>query len=104
MPMYHSLGLIPHKRHTQFRKPDGRLFSEQLMGSKGFSGMSALLYHHHPPTMVQRVGMVRDRTIKLAPREPLRHHHLLTRNAKRGGDPIEGRRVLLANADVNMAI
>ena len=23
MPFYHKLGKIPHKRHTQFRKPDG---------------------------------------------------------------------------------
>ncbi len=27
MPFYHRLGEIPHKRHTQFRKPDGSLFS-----------------------------------------------------------------------------
>lgn len=104
MPMYHSLGLIPHKRHTQFRRPDGKLFSEQLMGSKGFSGMSSLLYHHNPPTMVQRIGDVRDMTVQLAPREPLRHHHLLTRPVKAMGDPIEAREVLLWNTDVNMGI
>jgi fumarylacetoacetate (FAA) hydrolase len=25
MPMYHTLGQVPHKRHTQFRRPDGKL-------------------------------------------------------------------------------
>ena len=26
MTYYHKLGTIPHKRHTQFRKPDGTLY------------------------------------------------------------------------------
>ena len=30
MPYYYKLGETPHKRHTQFRKPDGGLYSEQL--------------------------------------------------------------------------
>ena len=30
MSHYYKLGSIPHKRHTQFRKPDGTLYSEQL--------------------------------------------------------------------------
>ena len=38
MPMYHTLGKTPHKRHTKFRRPDGKLYTEQLMGSRGFSG------------------------------------------------------------------
>ena len=52
MPFYHRLGEIPPKRHTQFRKPDGTLYYEQLFGTIGFDGMSSLLYHHHRPTMV----------------------------------------------------
>ena len=36
MPFYHRLGQIPHKRHTQFKKPDGKLYREELMGLKGF--------------------------------------------------------------------
>ena len=31
MPIYHKLGNIPPKRHTQFRKPDGSLYAEQLV-------------------------------------------------------------------------
>ena len=38
MPAYHRLGQIPPKRHTQFRKPDGTLYSEELFGTEGFSG------------------------------------------------------------------
>jgi len=25
MPFYHKLGQVPHKRHTQFKKPNGKL-------------------------------------------------------------------------------
>ena len=52
MPHYHQSGSIPHKRHTQFRKPDGGLYSEQLFSTEGFSSDSSLLYHTHPPTQI----------------------------------------------------
>ena len=38
MPIYHRLGEIPRKRHSVFRKEDGGLHIEQLMGNKGFAG------------------------------------------------------------------
>ena len=52
MPFYHKLGNIPHKRHTQHRRPDGKLYTEELFGTEGFSGNASLLYHHHPPVHV----------------------------------------------------
>src|SRR3954454_8857792 len=45
VPYYRAVGEIPRKRHTQFRKPDGGLYAEELMGIEGFSAESALLYH-----------------------------------------------------------
>lgn len=39
MPFYHRLGELPHKRHTQFRRPDGALYAEQVMGTRGFEGI-----------------------------------------------------------------
>ena len=45
MPYYRAVGEVPRKRHTQFRKPDGSLYAEELMGVEGFSSDSALLYH-----------------------------------------------------------
>ncbi len=38
-------GRYPAKRHTVFRQPSGKLYHEHLMGSRGFSGPSSLLYH-----------------------------------------------------------
>jgi homogentisate 1,2-dioxygenase len=55
MPFYHKLGSIPHKRHTVFRQADGSLYHEQLFGTIGFDGMSSLLYHIQPPTVVKEV-------------------------------------------------
>ena len=66
MPIYHSLGKIPRKRHTAFRKDDGSLYYEQLFGTEGFSGMSALLYHIHRPTQVKAIGETLDIKPKIA--------------------------------------
>ena len=56
MTYYHRLGEIPPKRHTQFRQPDGSLYAEELVSSRGFSGIYSNLYHIHPPTRVEKVG------------------------------------------------
>ena len=55
MSRYHSLGKIPKKRHTTFKKPNGELYQEELFGTAGFAGMSSLLYHIHPPTVVTEI-------------------------------------------------
>jgi homogentisate 1,2-dioxygenase len=56
MPIYHSLGSIPPKRHTIHEKPNGDLYYEQLFGTEGFHGMSSLLYHVQRPTMIKAVN------------------------------------------------
>lgn len=56
MPHYQRLGQIPPKRHTQFRKPNGSLYAEELFSTEGFSDAYSLLYHCHPPTVIRNVG------------------------------------------------
>ena len=56
MPFYHKLGNIPHKRHTQFEKPGGGFYYEQLFGTIGFDGMSTNSYHEQRPTQVKSIG------------------------------------------------
>src|SRR5688500_17203508 len=104
MPFYMRLGEVPHKRHTQFRKPDGSLFSEQVMGTKGFSGVEAILYHYYPPTSIVRVEDLGPAGIELEEEGALRHRHFKTIGAQEGGDVVTGRRYLLANADVALAV
>lgn len=54
MPFYHSLGFVPDKRHTVVRQSNGSLYQEELVGTQGFSGLSSLVYHLHPPTRVRQ--------------------------------------------------
>ena len=105
MTYYHRLGKIPHKRHTQFRKPDGKLYAEELVSSKGFSGIYSLLYHTHPPTKVDRVETPYAYGPSLAKDHHLLQTHLNTSGVKStGGDFLDARKMLLMNNDVAMGI
>lgn len=104
MPFYRSMGEVPHKRHVQFRKPDGGLHTEELFGSKGFSGMSSLLYHVHMPTEVEDYSPVPFEAPKPLMAEPLRHRHLKTANMPKGGDFITDRKWLMMNNDLTFGI
>jgi len=55
MPFYHSLGVLPPKRHTIFKQPNGDLYYEQVFGTIGFEGMSTNLYHYQRPTQVKDI-------------------------------------------------
>lgn len=104
MPFYHKLGNIPQKRHVQFRQPDGSLYKEQVIGTEGFTGISSILYHINPPTKVKAIKQIEDIGLKEWEEGKLRHYHLRTLDAKPSGDPVSGRKVMLFNNDVSMAI
>ena len=102
MPPYHSLGQIPRKRHTVFRRPDGGLYAEELIGHEGFSGTSSLLYHTHPPTTVKSARRLRRIVWETDDATSLRHRHFLTSRAGRGGSPTLGRIPVLFNREIAM--
>ncbi|HLE56716.1 MAG TPA: homogentisate 1,2-dioxygenase [Rhodothermia bacterium] len=102
MPYYHTLGAIPRKRHIAFRKPDGGLYAEELMGHEGFHGTSSLLYHIHPPTTVKSVRRVKETPYDADSDQTLHHRHFLTSRVKPGGSPTLDRIPLLFNADIAM--
>ena len=104
MSYYYKLGKIPHKRHTQFRQPDGSLYHEELISTRGFSGIQSLLYHLHPPTQIQRI--VLDKSINIAYEEssPLRPRHLKTQTVNQAGDAIASRVPLMGNRDVCISV
>ncbi len=104
MPFYVRMGEVPHKRHTTFYKPNGQLYREQVMGTKGFSGIQSILYHHHPPTQVREAKTYARREIEYADLDVLKHRHFLTFDLPAGGDPILGRRYLLGNHDLVMGV
>lgn len=102
MPIYHSLGRIPRKRHQVFRKEDGGIYYEELVGNKGFTGLSSLLYHIHPPTEVSKVEAWKDVRPVALEDEALRHRHFATGKLPAGGSPAFDRVPLLFNADVSL--
>lgn len=104
MPFYAKLGEIPHKRHTQFRKPEGGLYREELMGLEGFSSLSSLLYHHFLPPRVLKVDDLGPVEVEYSDYGPVRHRAFATRDLPAGGDAVAARRVLLGNRDVTLAL
>jgi len=83
MPIYHTLGRIPKKRHIAFKKPGGGIYAEELVGHEGFTGTSALLYHIHPPTTVKSVRRVKEIKFEADPDQTLHHRHFLTSRVKK---------------------
>lgn len=104
MPFYQRLGQIPHKRHTQFRKPDGKLYREEVMGLEGFHGIQSILYHHFLPPRVIRAELIGSMQPVYAEFGPIRHRAFATANAPAGGDPVNARITLLGNNDVTIGI
>ncbi len=104
MAYYHKLGKIPQKRHVQFRQADGSLYQEEVIGTEGFSGISSILYHINPPTKVKKIAKIEDVSFKEWNEGHLRHYHIRTLESKPEGDPVSGRRVMIFNNDVSMAI
>lgn len=104
MPFYHKLGEIPHKRHTQFRKPSGDLYYEQLFGTEGFSGFSSLLYHTHRPTMVKEVKDGIDLTPKPAVGKNIKSRMIKGFDIAPKDDFLDSRTIVLFNNDLNIAL
>lgn len=104
MPYYHRLGSCPPKRHVQFRKPDGTLYKEEVMGLEGFSGLQSILYHHFAPTRVKAAESLGRAIPEYLPFGAVRGRQFRTRDFPVGGDALESRRVLLGNADVTLSL
>ena len=104
MPHYHSLGKIPRKRHTQFRKPDGGLYSEQLFSTEGFSSSYSLLYHINPPTQIIRTGEPVDVAPKKISSNILHPRCLKGFQIKPGQNFMDSRKVVLFNNDCYLSL
>ena len=100
---YEHRGELPAKRHVAHYR-DGVLLTEEVMGYEGFSGNESILYHLQTPCRVSELGsftpIVHDEWV------PDAHSHRLmdTTRAPGGGDPVFGRRVVMYNDDVEIAV
>ena len=104
MPFYHKSGQIPPKRHTQFRKPDGSLYAEELVSTEGFSSLYSLVYHVYPPTIVKTLGEPYSVEPKIAREKHLKHTSLIGFNIKPEDDYLQSRKPVLVNSDLHISL
>ncbi len=105
MPSYVRAGSIPHKRHIQFRRPDGGLYAEELFSTKGFESVYSLLYHLRPPTATLDVRQWQRPEVRFSANEPLRNRHIKTQSLHfQENDAIDSRLPVLGNDDVTVSV
>src|ERR1700754_4815124 len=104
MPHYHSLGSIPHKRHTQFRQENGTLYSEQLFSTEGFSNDYSLLYHVHPPTEIIGTDEPYDVMPRVAEEKMLKHRSFEGFRLQPEADYLRSRKAVLVNSDCQIVL
>lgn len=104
MPRYHSLGKIPEKRHTVFENPNGGLYQEELFGTAGFVGMSSLIYHLYPPTVVTEIKVLEDVTPKIAIEKNMKALSFKGFSLPQEDDFIKSRKTLFVNKDLHIGL
>tara|TARA_R110002111_G_scaffold85989_2_gene134731 strand:- start:427 stop:1596 length:1170 start_codon:yes stop_codon:yes gene_type:complete len=104
MPFYHKLGNIPHKRHIQFRKPDGSLYYEQLFGTVGFDGMSTNSYHEQRPTQVKAIRSQYSVAPKISKANNIQSYRFRGFQVAPEDDFLESRKIVLTNSDCHIAL
>ncbi|MCB9038579.1 MAG: homogentisate 1,2-dioxygenase [Lewinellaceae bacterium] len=101
---YYSLGQVPAKRHTQFRKANGELYHEELFSTEGFSDLSSLLYHCNPPTQIVQVGAPFSVVPKIVQDKQLKHRSLKGFEVTPEDDYLKSRKPVLVNDDCKVIL
>lgn len=104
MPIYHTLGKIPPKRHTIYRKANGELHAEELFGTAGFSGMSSLVYHLYPPTRIVKFDEPYSVEPEIAIEKNMRPLSFKGYEIKPETDFLKSRKTLLVNNDLHIGL
>ena len=104
MSRYYSLGKIPPKRHTTFEKSEGGLYQEELFGTAGFAGMSSLIYHIHPPTVVSEVKRIGDVAPKIAIEKNMKAMSFQGFSLPAEDDYLKSRKTMFANNDLHIGL
>lgn len=104
MARYHTLGTIPNKRHTVFNKPDGGLYQEELFGTAGFTGISSLLYHVNPPTVVNEIKDLGTVAPKLGVEKNMKALSFKGFSLKPEKDYLASRKTLFVNNDLHIGL
>ncbi|PHS65721.1 MAG: homogentisate 1,2-dioxygenase [Flavobacterium sp.] len=104
MSRYHTLGKIPPKRHTTFKKPDGSLYQEELFGTAGFAGMSSLIYHLYPPTVVSEIKNLGSVAPKIAVDKNMKALSFKGFSLPPEEEYLDSRKTLFVNNDLHIGL
>lgn len=105
MPFYVKRGKIPPKRHTAFRKDDGGIYYEHLMGNLGFTGLQSLLYTLRRPTSVKNIEVAWTSPRVADPEPSIRMRHLRSHRLEMtGGSPVKDRKLIMFNKDIAVSL
>jgi len=104
MPHYYKLGKIPHKRHTQFRKPDGELYKEELVSTEGFSNVHSLVYHTTMPTQIKSIEEPYSVAPNIALHKNLKHRNFQGFQVQPNNDFLASRKPVLVNNDLYISL
>ena len=104
MPHYQKRGKIPHKRHTQFKKPKSGLYSEELVSTEGFNSLYSIIYHCHPPTLVKKIDEPIDVSPKIAQAKNMQHRCYKGFNVQPVEDFLKSRVPVLVNNDCHIVL
>ena len=104
MAVYQRQGKVPHKRHIVFRKPNGELYHEELFGTEGFAGVSSLLYHLYPPTMVEEIRKPYSVKPEIAVEDNITAMSFLSFDVIPESDYISSRKVMFFNNDIAVGV
>jgi len=104
MPRYYSLGKIPPKRHTVFENPTGGIYQEELFGTAGFAGMSSLIYHINPPTVVTEIKKITNLAPKIAIEKNMKALSFKGFSLKSATDYLDSRKTLFVNNDLHIGL
>ena len=83
---------------------EGGLYQEELFGTAGFVGMSSLIYHVHPPTVVSEVRKVKDLTAKIGIEKNMKALSFKGFSLPQIDDYIESRKILFVNNDLKIGL
>ncbi|MDP3927696.1 MAG: homogentisate 1,2-dioxygenase [Bacteroidota bacterium] len=104
MSIYQQAGHIPNKRHVVFRQPNGNLYHEELVGTEGFAGLSSLVYHLHPPTVVKEHGVPYSVRPEVVIEDNLQARSFMGYQVEPNEDYIKSRKTLFVNDDMTIGL
>ncbi|PCJ56383.1 MAG: homogentisate 1,2-dioxygenase [Planctomycetota bacterium] len=104
MIKYVSCGEIPANKHVAVEgSVKGKILREELISTRGFSGIFSTKYHVHIPSGYSNLKVLQRPLIKLNDNIPKQYYHLLTNQLQVRGNFIENRVLLFQNDDVSIS-